>query len=186
MIYKCFAVIGVLMLLSVTAHAGPAPRDLYGKSITVQWSESSTGKWHYEQVATNTGSAHQMNIYVSTAGRPFVRMIGTGIGGVNYHTQQGGQPSSKSESAPGQSDAKDRVDFQGRSIVAYREFQSGARRIAIEFEGASSTCKATVTIGKQTGSNVVTRSGGFGTREVSSVQIGSTSCSIREGNVFGQ
>jgi hypothetical protein len=35
MIYKSFASIAALILLSGVAHAGSAPKELYGKSITV-------------------------------------------------------------------------------------------------------------------------------------------------------
>jgi hypothetical protein len=40
MISKSFALMGVLTLLSAAAHAGSTPKELYGKSITVAWSES--------------------------------------------------------------------------------------------------------------------------------------------------
>jgi hypothetical protein len=137
-------------------------------------------------VARNIGRAEQINIYISTAGRPFVRTIGTGIGGLSYHSQMTSTRSQGSKSAPGQSDSKDRVDFQGRTIVVYREYESGARRIAIDVEGADTSCNAAVIIGRQTGSNVVTRGGTRGPFEASSIQVGTVSCSIREGNVFGQ
>jgi hypothetical protein len=145
------------MLLSTVAYAGSSPKELYGKSITVAWSESITGKFTNDQAVRNIGRAEQMNIYVSTAGRPFVRLTGTGIGGLSYHSQMSRTRSQSSESGPEQSDAKDRVDFQGRTIVAYREFESGARRISIDVEGADAACKAAVLIARQAGSNVVTR-----------------------------
>jgi hypothetical protein len=81
--------------------------------------------------------------------------------------------------------AKDHVDFEGRSIVVYRQFQSGARRIAIEIDGSGSSCKATVINGREGGKNIVHYTG-RGRAEVFSIRIGSVSCSIREGNVFGQ
>jgi hypothetical protein len=43
------------VLLCAVAYAGSAPKDLYGKSITVQWSESFNGKMETEQVARNFG-----------------------------------------------------------------------------------------------------------------------------------
>jgi hypothetical protein len=92
----------------------------------------------------------------------------------------------KSDTAPGQSAVHDHVDFEGHSIVVYREYQSGARRIAIDFDGLSSSCKVAVIVGKQAGKNVMQQRTGHGMFDVSSVQVGSVSCSIREGNVFGQ
>jgi hypothetical protein len=184
MISKSFASIAALILLSTVAHAGSAPKELYGKSISVAWSESGTGKLRGEQIERNFGHAEQMSIYISTAGRPFIRAIGTGIGGLSYHSQSSGTRSQSSESAPGQSDVKDHVDFQGRSIVVYREFDSGARRIAIDLEGTS--CKAAVMLAHQAGSKLVSQSGPRGVLEASSIQVGTVSCSIKEGNVFGQ
>jgi hypothetical protein len=84
-------------------------------------------------------------------------------------------------------DAELRVDFQGRSIVVYTEFQSGARRIAIDLDGNGAGCNATVINGKQAGKNIVYQyAGTLGRVEIFSIQIETASCSIQEGNVFGQ
>jgi hypothetical protein len=180
MISKSFASIAALMLLSTVAHAGSAPKELYGKSVAVQWSETVTGRSSGEmgdQTVQNFLVTHLMSIYVSSAGRPFVRLISSG-----RISRNGGD----SFTAPGQSDAKDRVDFQGRSIVVYRELASGARRIAIDLAGAGTECKAAVINGRQAGGTIALQMGGRGRVEVSSIEIGSVSCSIKEGNVFGQ
>jgi hypothetical protein len=124
MISKSFTIIAVLTLLSAAAHAGSAPKELYGKSITVQWSEAHSERYQSEQVTREIGVARQMSIYISTAGRPFVRVLQTGIAG--YSRQQNGGVAvargSTSDVAPGESPsaAKDRVDFEGRSIDNYR------------------------------------------------------------------
>jgi hypothetical protein len=188
MISKSLAVMGVLMLLSATSNAGSAPKEFYGKSITLQWSESWTAKFGSEQRARNGGTATQMNVYVSTAGRPFLRVMSTGMGG-RSNQEAGGSGARRStnltETAPEEAAAaKQRVEFEGRSIVVYRQFLSGAHRIAIDTDGT--TCKATVINGKEAGANNVRYSGGYGRYEILSVQVGSVSCSIREGNVFGQ
>jgi hypothetical protein len=184
MIYKTFTVMCVLILLSASAHGGSAPKELYGKSITVAWSEARSQRFESEQLVRNTGAAVQMNIYISTAGRPFVRVISSGIAGHSHHEQLGGPPTGLTESAPGEAAAKERVDFAGRSIVVYRQFRSGARRIAIDVDG--STCKATVVNGREGGKSIKQYSNRFGGAEVLSIQVGAISCSIREGNVFGQ
>lgn len=72
-----------LTLLSAVAYAGSAPTELCGKSITVAWSETLIQRAESEQGIRNFGWSAQMNIYVSTAGRPFVRVIGCGMGGYN-------------------------------------------------------------------------------------------------------
>jgi hypothetical protein len=39
MISKSIVVMGALTLLSAAAHAGSAPKELYGKSIIISWTE---------------------------------------------------------------------------------------------------------------------------------------------------
>jgi hypothetical protein len=85
----------------------------------------------------------------------------------------------------GPDQGKDRVDFKGRSMFVYRERMSGALRIAIDLDGAGTGCKASVINGRQGGKNIVQHILGDAQVEVSSVQVQSVNCSIKEGNVFG-
>jgi hypothetical protein len=123
----------VLLSPSAIAYAGSAPKELYGKSIAVQWNESLTGRQAADQTTQNWLTSGQMSIYISSAGRPFVRrsvrrmFAGRGRTGVGAGARSFDTPPDQSTS-----DAKDRADFQGNSIVIYSEFQSGARRIAID------------------------------------------------------
>jgi hypothetical protein len=181
MISKISAVICVLILLSAAAHAGSAPKELYGKSVTVTWTENRTQRLESEQLVRNSVSAVRMNIYISTVGRPFVRVISSGVAGRNFHDQMS-RPTSLTEAAPGEA-AAEHVDFEGRSLVVYQQFRSGARRIAIDVEGTA--CKATIVHGREGGKNIQRTLGG-GEAEVLSTKAEGVSCSIKEGNVFGQ
>jgi hypothetical protein len=89
------------------------------------------------------------------------------------------------EITPGDSASNGRVNFEGRSVVLYTQFQSGARRITIELDTAGTNCKATVVHGRERGQNIVRRTG-VGRAEVISTEVSAVSCSIKEGNVFGQ
>jgi hypothetical protein len=186
MISRSFTIIGALTLLSAVAYAGSAPKELYGKSITVQWSDSVTGQMPGNQTTQNWLTARSLNIYISSAGRSFVRRTASGDGsaGRRYGGVGAGSPSFVTFPGQSSSEARDRVDFQGRSIVVYTEFQSGARRIAVDLEGAG--CRATVINGRQAGKNIVQQNRGRGEVQISSIQVGTVSCSVREGNVFGQ
>jgi hypothetical protein len=105
--------------------------------------------------------------------------------GRSYHELgHPGYHPSLTEAAPGEAAAKDHVDFEGHSIVLYRQFRSGARRIAIDVDGT--VCKATVVNGREGGKNIAQYSNGYGMAEVLSLKVGAVSCSVREGNVFGQ
>jgi hypothetical protein len=153
-------------MLSGVAQAGSAPKELYGKSITMAWSEARTMRFESEQLVRNTGTAVQ--ICIRTSGRPFVRVISHGFAGHGHHEQLGGWPSALTEAAPGKA-AKDHVDFGGRSIVVYRQFRSGARRVNIDLDGT--TCKAKVVNGREGGKNIEQYSNRFGEAEVLSVQV---------------
>jgi hypothetical protein len=191
MIYKCFAVIGMLMLLPATVYAGPAPKELYGKSISVAWSQTSIQRLEADQRTRSIGRAVQVHIYISTAGRPFVRTVQGGAPS-GYNPYREGVPVGRlggsgetREITPGDSASNDRVNFEGHSVVLYTQFQSGARRIAIDVDTAGTNCKATVVHGRERGQNIV-RTTGVGRAEVTSTEVGAVSCSIKEGNVFGQ
>jgi hypothetical protein len=172
---------GVLMLVSPVAWAGSAaPKELYGKSITVGWSETETGSVADQPMPRTWGRAISMNIYISTAGRAFLRRFGGTTGGFNPHGITNNYGQRTTEAAPGESN-KDRFDFQGRSIILYSLFKRGARRISIDFDASATSCKASIITGKEGGKSILrTRA------EISSVEIGTVNCSIREGNVFGQ
>jgi hypothetical protein len=186
MISKTLAAIGVLILSSAAAHAGSAPKELYGKSIVVAWTESVTGKVGGDEVTRSFVRAYQMSMYLSTAGRPFMRLI-QGSASTNHHLQGMGFGVGPLETSPVASQNAGHIDFAGRSIVVYREFESGAHRIAIEFDGTNTNCKATVVNGRQAGKNGFVQSSVRGGRiEVSSIEVGTTNCSIKEGNVFAQ
>jgi hypothetical protein len=185
MIYKSFASIAALILLSGVAHAGSAPKELYGKSITVAWTETRIQRAETDQGVHNFGWAGQMNIYISTAGRSFVRTVQSGTGGYSSREARGiGHPISEISPDKPISALNERADFEGRSIVVYKQFPSGVRRIAIDLGDAGTGCKATVINGRESGKSAV-RNSGRGKVELSSIQVGTVSCSIREGNVFG-
>src|SRR5262249_4680126 len=129
------------------------------------------------------------DIYVGTAGRPFARMLQVGAGGTDIR-RSGRAASGKgqfSQVAPGEaSAANDRVSFEGRSLVIYRSFASGARRVAIDFDATGTNCTARVLHGRERGQNIVRRDTARGRAEVLSSEVGAVRCSVREGNVFGQ
>jgi hypothetical protein len=180
MISKSFAVIGALTLLSAAAYAESVPpKELYGKSITLQWSQSHTGKTLDDPIPRQWGRAISVNIYISTTGRPFMRQFETTTGGFNPHGITNNYGQVTREAAPNESNSA-HFDFQGRSVLLYRQFKSGVRRIAIDVDGSGTSCKATVINGREGGKDILQPRA-----EISSTLVGSVSCSIREGNVFG-
>jgi hypothetical protein len=61
---------GVLTLLSATAYAGSAPKELYGKSIYIVWFESRAESGRRGGGLRNPKIA----VYISTAGHIFSRL----------------------------------------------------------------------------------------------------------------
>jgi hypothetical protein len=73
MISKSFAVMGVLMLLSVTAHAAAAPKELYGKSTIVTWTEHRNQRQLGQTDFRDVDVSLSRKIYISTKGQWFDR-----------------------------------------------------------------------------------------------------------------
>jgi hypothetical protein len=67
--------------------------------------------------------------------------------------------------------------------AVYREFQSGARQIAFDLDGAG--CKATVIDGRRPGDKLLPQMASGRTFEASSAQIG-VSCLVSRRQVFAQ
>jgi hypothetical protein len=84
----------------------------------------------------------------------------------------------------------DQIEFSGRAIIDTSTASGGmARRFTIEFNDSFTTCDAHVIFAKQAGRDVVighNLNTGAPAREIRSATVTSTSCSVREGNVFAQ
>jgi hypothetical protein len=188
MIYKSFTIIGALTLLSAVAYAGPAPKELYNKSIILRWTENRTQRFEYVNRIVNSGAAAMVSIYISGAGNTFIRIHRSAYGGRNV---SGGPPTSASrvrESAPGEHPRGfKKMDFAGHSLVMYGQSEGGASRVAVDFDETYKGCTVSVTVGKQLGRTSFSQTSLMGERlEVLSVQTAGFECSIQEGNVFAQ
>jgi hypothetical protein len=106
MISKSFLVIGMLAMLSAAAHAGSPPKELYGKSITVSWTEEREQRQPWEQRHTFVMRPGKFTIYVSGAGRAFTRF--------NYTIHGTSEPSD--QVGTGNAVFPRVLNFQGRSL----------------------------------------------------------------------
>jgi hypothetical protein len=66
------------------------------------------------------------------------------------------------------------------------KFQCGARQVTIDFGGAGTSCNANIIVARQVGKSTLQQMTSRGLMETSSIQIGTVSCAIRGGNVFGK
>jgi hypothetical protein len=110
------ATIAALVLLSLPAFAQSAPALLHGKSIVATWNENRmqrlAGKGEFRPMSIPSG----ISVYVSTAGRMFVRRFAAGRGGTAGRESLGTGSSAAGAHASA---------FRGRSLNVTASFVGG-------------------------------------------------------------
>lgn len=162
------SLLAISLLSTTEAKAGSAPRQLHGKSITLSWSESSV----FKRGGTSFSNTYNLVrvVYISQAGRAFVRGTTSGRGG--GVTKEVGP-----ERTAG------RVDFKDNTVIVYQINRGVARRVVVTFDPAFSGCSAGVAVGKSGPGTTIEGYDGA-TYEAISVQPSAINCSIREGNAL--
>jgi hypothetical protein len=160
----------VTALGPAAARAASAPTQLYNKTITINWGESGVYRRISDGVNTNPVGQFQLTVYVSSAGRAFVR--GSSKAGRFGNTRERGPDETSGN-----------VQFSGNTLTMVRENIGIARRVLTTFDGSFAGCTTTVTIGKINSNATMT---GFDGAEyhIVSMQPGAASCSIKEGNAL--
>jgi len=162
------------LLLPQTSHAAP-PKELYGKSVSVTWTETREQRPVGEEAWRQVSGSQTLNIYVSEAGRAFNNL--------SYSTRAG-SAERKGEIA---GSGKRSINFNGRSLLILMPHGSGgATRITADFDAGFSSCGAQVTRAKESEGTVIRNYSGIIKRvnEIRSIKVGGVSCGIRSGNVF--
>ena len=155
--------------------AAAAPAQLLNKTVVVSWSRDVTEKGADGHVI-NIRRNDTREIYVSTAGRLFVRIYAQ----VN-RTQRRRDLAPGDDSTPaGPQDAH----FEGKRLLLTSGHQSGASRLAIDFDPGFTSCAPTFTYGKEGGAPIVWKGVDGATYEVISNTVISSSCEIKDGNLF--
>jgi hypothetical protein len=157
---------------ATAAMAGAAPKQLYNKSIDIYWGENTSNKRDADGVVVNTAGRLQRIVYISSAGRPFIRASG------------GGSYVNEKNREFGPDVAKGGTDFRGNQLVLTGHNMAVARQITINFDASFTSCTASVRAGK---SGASPKWIGFdgAPYELLSISIGSATCSIRDGNAVG-
>ncbi len=150
--------------------AKAAPQELLNKTVLVQW-----GEFLLEQAPDGHTIApnlrHGRTIYISSAGRTFVKSqaMSRGVG-------------REGTSGPASNSAGSWT-FHGNTLLGTFENGAVARRVTVSFDGAGSSCNATVIVGKRGTHPKLTGVDGV-TYELMQDNVGSVSCSITNGNAF--
>jgi hypothetical protein len=175
----------LIVLLALRGHgaawAGSAPSQLYGKTVSVTWTEDLVRRGAGEQTFTHRQHSRVAIVYISSSGRPFIRIrtITRGDGGALEE-----QVGSSGKTTIGGSQA---ADFKDKSLTVVSVYQGGAQRVQIDFDGNYQSCTASVVVGKQAGAGTYTRLNGLKQPvEIQSDSLGSATCTIEIGNVLAK
>jgi hypothetical protein len=178
MLKIAIATLLVSAVVPIGARAAPAPAALLGKSIVLTWSETRQQRTVGEQNFRPVNASHNLSMYVSGAGRVFVRQtIRTGSGtGSGY--QVSGSP--ESNAVP---------SFVGRTMTLFSPFRSGGmRRHVITFDATFTACTAAVAFAKEVGRETAITGSVINKRllvEMQSISVANVTCAVQNGNVFG-
>lgn len=152
------------------ATAATAPSQLYNKTVTITWGESGTYKRVSDGGTASPVGQFQLTVYISSAGRPFVR-----------GSSKAGRFGGTKERGPEQT--SDNVQFAGNTLVMVRGNLGIARRVLTTFDGSFASCTTNVTIGK-IGPNATLTGFDGAVYQIISMQPGAASCSIKDGNAL--
>jgi hypothetical protein len=159
------------------ANAGAAPENMRNKSFVVSWTETHDQREGSGNEFRQMSLGMQMTVYISSAGRPFSKLI---IAGGRGDTASHGSVGSSGTSLGSGSRT---VSVNASGMMIQSNFGGAARRIVVHAQ--SSGCSAEVNVAKLAGSSVVgfKRTDGR-SFELRSLSAGSPSCSARDGNAF--
>jgi hypothetical protein len=177
---RTIAVLCCSIMLPAAANA--APKQLYGKTVVISTTENRT---HHAAGGGNPvgiTASSVLSVYISAAGRPFVRSDRTI--GVGRRVRSKAIDTAPDSGTIGVSTASN-VQFAGSTMIVNMQFNSGGRRITATFDGSFTSCTATAINGREGNKPMMIRSRYSGQlNEVESIQTTVNGCSIREGNAF--
>lgn len=176
---KAILLLCPILVWPVPVAAQSAPESLRNKSFVVNWIAKRSLRVVGEGDFRDTLIPFTLSVYVSSAGRPFSRITAT--------PRRSGSAEAVGTSGASYSGGSRQVRFSGSTIEIIASAQSGgARRVTISVSGGA--CSASVVVGRDVGGDGVIRAKSLASGkaiEIRSVEITGTSCSVRDGNVFG-
>ena len=169
--------LGALALVTVaqTALAQGAPSEVRGKSLHISWTDNRTSRVIETGRVSSGSQSNSVRVYVSDVGRVFSE----------FDRTIASRGSDRQSDVSNQGRAFLHWKISGRTLVADQSMGSGARRFVITLDQNFSTCELSVIHGKA-GSKPTrfTRFDDGAKLELLSINVLSTSCSVRGGNIF--
>jgi hypothetical protein len=169
-----FIIMASFLTIARPASAEAFPKQLHNKTVLLIWGEALGFQSAGDYNGSNSFIGEEL-IYVSSAGRPFVRyrLRGTFVGA---RTTQFNQKLNGPEGRVTQ--------FEGGKLVSHQDFGGIVRRSVVTFDPNFSNCSLAQTIGKSSSSPTYTGVNGSEYKLLSS-SVSSASCSIKDGNGVG-
>ena len=158
------------VIISGPVKAAGAPTQLHNKTVVLYWGQTFTWRRPYDGVTGSGQSNVERQIYISSAGRPFARTKSSS--GKNGRTGDAG-PESQSG----------RFSFDGNTMTNFMGTEGLLWHIVVTFDPSFSSCTAKISIVRENG--IAKGTGMAGEQlEYQSASVGSTSCSMKDGNAF--
>lgn len=169
---RLFTPAAVLALIALPVFAaGGAPDQLRDKTVTLSWTTSGRARCA-DGSDKNYSNSNSRVIYVSTAGRPFLRA-----------TLRDRKDSRSGELGPGDRGPAS-VRFEGGKLVGVETFSSGARQFIATFDTGYSSCTLSIIDGRAGNTTIRRRSPAGVMCDVDNVANTGPSCSVQTGNAF--
>ena len=167
-----YALAGALVATITPALGAGAPDQLRNKTVTLSWTTSGRATAADGTSKNYTNNNHRI-IYISSAGRPFLRA-----------QLSGGRNSRGGERGPEDSGKGGGVSFDGGKLTGVETFSSGARQYTATFDGSYSSCTLSI-VDAKAGNATIQRRGPDGIMyKADQVSTGAPSCSVQSGNAF--
>ncbi len=177
-IFVCLAVASSLSALLVgPVHAAGAPQQLLNKTVTMSWTTSGMATNGEGQGRPFT-NANTRTVYISSAGRPFLRMKLS-----STRASRGNYESRGADHGP-EDTARGSVHFEGNRLIGVESFTSGARQFIATFDNSYSSCTLSVIDAKAGGAPIQRRGPSGAMYKIENATTGAQSCSVQSGNAF--
>jgi hypothetical protein len=159
-----------------------APTQLYGKSITLKWAAELEIKY---VTGETKNSVHDLayGFYVSSKGRVFARSASL-IQGRQLRRGESRDPEGGVVRTPNFR-YSGVWQFHGRTLIGYKQFDSGVRRVTVDFDEGFRNCNLSVVYGKENGVPGLIGHGPSTRLAIVQAKVSSPSCTITDGNMFG-
>ena len=157
-------------ICSASVANADAPTQLRNKTVSLSWGQTTTWRRLSDNVTGSSNFVMARQIYISSAGRTFVRNRGVS-----------GTVASGSDAGPEKTAS--RFVFNGSTMTAFMDRGGLLWHITLTFDPSFRSCSATVSVARE-GQKAKTTGIDGAAYENLSASTGSPSCLIADGNAF--